>query len=177
MKNLLLIGAAALGLIAVSSRPASAFPNDWYTYVGADYQDVSLSFKSGGGAIMPSSLPTGGNIYLGERFGTYYAAELGYMRGVGDRSSTSYKTHISISGPTLDLYGYLPLFHSHYSLFGTIGSSYLDGSVSMTSGAVIASAVVSNGCLRSISAFAQLDGINRPILTAWQVTCSLAQSD
>ena len=141
MRKTLLVGAAALGLLAM---PAAALDtSSWSTYIGGDYQYVLPSYKSGLGVAMPL-LSDGFNFHIGERLGPYYAVELGYMSGVGEKNgavmvsgvSTPFTTHVSVAGPTLDLYGYLPLFHSPVSLFGTIGGSYLDGSAKVTIGTV-----------------------------------------
>ena len=41
---------------------------------------------------------------------------------------------VTVSGPTLDGYGFLPLWHGPVSLVGTAGISYLDGNAKIAAG-------------------------------------------
>lgn len=124
--------AAFACIAAMLASPAAMAQDDaWHTYVGGGYQSLSPSYKSLGSALLPGSLSQGLDVHVGERFGTYYAAEVGYMSSEDSRNFTvltlPYTSKVTVSGPTLDAYGFLPLWHSAFSLVGTAGVSYLDG--------------------------------------------------
>lgn len=125
---------------------AAQAKDTWYTYVGADYQHASLSYKTANEGYLPSSLSQGANFHIGERFTDYYAVELGYAGG-SDRvdgrlaatstdPATNYTGKIDVHGPTLDLYGYMPLFKSKLSVFATGGVSYLTGKATIEVGSL-----------------------------------------
>jgi opacity protein-like surface antigen len=143
MRSAISFGFVAGLLLATAANAASA--DEWFTYGGVDYQYVSPSYKNGLGVAMPS-IPEGANFHIGERFGQYYAVELGYMGGIGQKDGVlpgsdgvlktsddiPWSSKVSLSGPTFDVYGYMPLFHGPVSLLGTVGASYLRGSTTIS---------------------------------------------
>ena len=125
-----------LGTFGAITSASAQDTDAWQTYIGGDYQYLSLSYKGAGSSVLPDSLSQGINIHVGERFGTYYAAEIGYMSSDASKNFTllkvPYTSKATVSGPTLDAYAFLPLWHGPVSLVGTAGVSYLDGKAEIT---------------------------------------------
>jgi opacity protein-like surface antigen len=105
-------------------RPRASL-DAWYTYFGAGYQGMTISGVTAG-SNLPTSLTAGVNVHVGERMGKYFALELGFSKADGSKTvtgATPYQTKLSVSTPTVDAYGFLPVAGS-LSLVGTAGVGY-----------------------------------------------------
>jgi hypothetical protein len=117
---------------------ASAAPGehaDWETYGGFGYQSMSLTHGSQD-TELPTDLSAGFNAHLGERFGQYFALELGYSGANASKSiavgTNNYTSKFSVSGPSVDAMVFLPLWNSGVSLVGAAGGAILVGRSSDT---------------------------------------------
>jgi opacity protein-like surface antigen len=123
----LIVSCAAL----LAATPALASADGWRTDFGWDYSRADVSYKGTFAHALPQL--DGIGIHIGESFGQYYSAELGYTYQLGETTSATvptasppprFQNRIQVHSGTLDLYGFLPLFHSDVSLFATAGGVF-----------------------------------------------------
>ncbi len=121
-----LIAAIASNLLFLS--PCAAQPGNSWTYVGGGWDYTAMSYDSAVKPYLPHDLSGGFDVHVGERAGDYFAAELGYLGLSDSRMSRAdqqpFHSTMTVGGPMLDIYGYLPVEDNSLSLLATAGLTY-----------------------------------------------------
>lgn len=129
MKYLKIALSGAVAFVALSAQAESSFRFE--PYVGAQYQHVSLKYKTVNGIDFGDFYADGlndGAIYLGARIHDNFGVELGYGRTGEEKKDTMirglglYRSTMKLQSFTVDVLGYLPLDAAKkFDLIGSIG--------------------------------------------------------
>ena len=127
-----LAAVAAIPAYAATAQSVSTYDDEFFfkPYVGADYQDTAINYKSFDGVnyshIFAGNL-SGANIHVGARVQKYLGFEVGYSDSLDGKKSNI----LGVSGLdskakaqefTLDALGYLPVDEAQkFELIGTTG--------------------------------------------------------
>ncbi|MDE2501151.1 MAG: outer membrane beta-barrel protein [Alphaproteobacteria bacterium] len=120
---------AALTSVLLLSSSSMARPGSSWAYFGGGWEYTAMTYDSAVKPYLPHDLSGGFDVHVGGRAGNYFAAELGYLNLSDSRTSWAdqqpFHSTMAVSGPVLDMYGYLPAGDGGLSLLATAGLTYL----------------------------------------------------